>query len=233
MADKKHNPHKGHRSRVRKQFIKNGADSFYPHQFLEMLLFYPLAQRDTNDLAHELLDHFGSFDKVFTSTVDQITAVNGAGVETAIFLKAVYDLYHVHGRREAPEKLLIDNIFSADVYYGTVFHRTDGEQFAVTSLDKDLAIDFTDKIESTDPTSESRFENIRPAIRRIIEVIISSGHQNFIIAHFIPSDEYSADKEAVTAKEICDILEKLGFDIKQYYFINDEQIVSFLAEKGL
>lgn len=233
MADKKPSPHKGHRSRIRKQFIKNGADTFYPHQLLELLLFYPLAQKDTNDLAHKLLDHFGSFDKVFTSPISRLTEVSGVGIETATFLRAVYDLYHVHGRIESPEKLIVDNIFSADVYYSTVFHRACGEQFAVTSLDNDSAIDFTDIIESADSTRESRFENIRPAIRRIIETVINSGRSNFTIAHFIPSDEYVIDKEAAIAKEICAVLDKLGVNIMQYYFINDEQIVSFIAEESL
>ena len=36
---KAENPHQGHRRRLREQFLRNGLESMYPHQALELLLF--------------------------------------------------------------------------------------------------------------------------------------------------------------------------------------------------
>ena len=48
--------HSGHRRRVRERFLNEGLDSFPPHNVLELLLFYGLPQKDTNELAHRLID---------------------------------------------------------------------------------------------------------------------------------------------------------------------------------
>ncbi len=51
--------HSGHRKRVRDRFLTEGLDNFPPHNVLELLLFYALPQRDTNELAHRLIERFG------------------------------------------------------------------------------------------------------------------------------------------------------------------------------
>lgn len=52
------NEHTGHRDRVRKKFLENGFDGFEPHEVLEMCLFYAIPRKDTNALAHRLLDRY-------------------------------------------------------------------------------------------------------------------------------------------------------------------------------
>jgi DNA repair protein RadC len=56
--------HEGHRQRLKKRFIDEGLTSFEDHQVLELLLFYALPRKDTNELAHTLLTVFGSVKNV-------------------------------------------------------------------------------------------------------------------------------------------------------------------------
>lgn len=85
MADKVH-LHAGHRERLREQFLSAGTDIFRAHQILELLLFYSVPRRDTNDLAHALIDHFGSAFRVLTANQEELTAVKGIGAHTAEFI---------------------------------------------------------------------------------------------------------------------------------------------------
>ena len=48
--------HDGHRKRRREQFVRHGLDAFADHEVLELLLFYAIGRRDTNPIAHALLD---------------------------------------------------------------------------------------------------------------------------------------------------------------------------------
>ena len=48
MAD-----HSGHRKRMRERFLKEGLDHFSKYQVLEMLLFYSIPRKDTNELAYK------------------------------------------------------------------------------------------------------------------------------------------------------------------------------------
>ena len=54
------NEHSGHRSRMKRRFLLHGLSAFDDHNVLELLLFYALPRKDTNALAHRLLDTFGS-----------------------------------------------------------------------------------------------------------------------------------------------------------------------------
>ena len=53
--------HNGHRDRLRKRMLEKGLDHFEKHEVLELLLFYAIPRRDTNELAHRLINTFGSF----------------------------------------------------------------------------------------------------------------------------------------------------------------------------
>ena len=48
--------HGGHRERMRKRFKESGNfKGFSEHEILEMLLFYIVPRKNTNDIAHELI----------------------------------------------------------------------------------------------------------------------------------------------------------------------------------
>ncbi len=78
--------HRGHRMRMRARFLSYGTQSMLPHQLLEMLLFYAIPYKDTNPLAHSLLDTFGTLRSVLEADRDALTAHVGIGRHTASFL---------------------------------------------------------------------------------------------------------------------------------------------------
>ena len=59
------NTHEKHRERVRENFMKYGLETFQPHNVLEFLLFYSIPVKDTNKIAHNLINRFGSLSEVF------------------------------------------------------------------------------------------------------------------------------------------------------------------------
>lgn len=57
MAENKR--HKGHRQRMRERVQSYGLDSLAEHEALEYVLYLTNAQKDTNGIAHDLIDRFG------------------------------------------------------------------------------------------------------------------------------------------------------------------------------
>ena len=225
MAVKKHNPHAGHRSRLRQQFKKNGLSSFYPHQILELLLFYAIPQKDTNPLAHALLDRFGSIDKVFSADPEELTEVPGIGMNTAIFLKAVSGIYAEYGHADAGAKIFIDNAFTADAYYSTVFRCSDGEQYGVTVLGDDSAVFYTEKLSAEDASDGISVQ------RRIIEAIAKSNCRRCVIAHFIPDGGRTDPNERSTAGEIIRAAGAMNITVEGYYLITESSITAFISRE--
>lgn len=78
--------HAGHRGRMRERFLSSGTQSMLPHQLLEMLLFYAIPYKDTNPLAHSLLDTLGSLKSVIEADRDVLVSHKGIGAHTADFL---------------------------------------------------------------------------------------------------------------------------------------------------
>lgn len=78
--------HAGHRARMRERYLVDGAQTLASHELLEVLLFHAIPQKDTNPLAHALLDRFGSLEGVFSATKEELCAVSGVGERIAAFL---------------------------------------------------------------------------------------------------------------------------------------------------
>ena len=71
--------HDGHRDRKREQFLRCGAESFADHELLELLLYYAIPQRDTNPIAHDLMEKFGSLQAVLSAPPEELMEVSGIG----------------------------------------------------------------------------------------------------------------------------------------------------------
>ncbi|MBO2528099.1 MAG: hypothetical protein CW335_08050, partial [Clostridiales bacterium] len=69
--------HDGHRSRKKEQFRNHGLDAFADHEVLELLLYYAVPRRDTNPIAHRLMERFGSLDAVFSAPIEELEKVEG------------------------------------------------------------------------------------------------------------------------------------------------------------
>lgn len=81
--------HAGHRSRVRQRFLTGGLDSFQDHEVLELLLFYAVPRRDVNEMAHMLMDRFGSLSGVLDAPEDELCTIPGVGPGIAHFLNLI------------------------------------------------------------------------------------------------------------------------------------------------
>lgn len=88
----KNNLHNGHRDRVRERFLTDGFESFNEHQILEMLLFYAVPRRDTNELAHILINQCGSFSAVFDAPIDVLQDC-GLSRNAAVLLKMLPQVF--------------------------------------------------------------------------------------------------------------------------------------------
>ena len=91
MADKE-NLHKDHRTRLRNRYEREGLDGFEDHNALELLLFYAIPRKDTNPIAHRLLNRFGSLHAVFEASIDELCEIEGMGPASAAFLKMCPDI---------------------------------------------------------------------------------------------------------------------------------------------
>lgn len=91
--------HTGHRKRVRDKFESGGFAQFADHEILEALLFYAVPYRDTNPLAHTLIERAGSLAGALRLTPEELGEIPYAPERLPLF----FSLLAEAGRRAASE----------------------------------------------------------------------------------------------------------------------------------
>lgn len=109
--ERKKNIHAGHRQRLRSLFLKTGGFYMEDHQLLELLLFYSVPRRDTNPLAHQLLNHFGSLSGVIHASAESLMSIKGVGPNTVALLRLVGEII---ARREQALQNPSENLDSCE-----------------------------------------------------------------------------------------------------------------------
>lgn len=84
--------HAGHRERLRERYREVGLDHFEDHEILELLLGYTILQKDTNPIAHRLIEQFGSLRGVLDAGEEKLARANLVGPSTAFFLSMIPDI---------------------------------------------------------------------------------------------------------------------------------------------
>lgn len=77
------NTHKNHRKRLSNKYREQGEKSFLTHQLFELLLFYSIPRKDTNDTAHLLIDDATSLEALIHRPIEKNLNVCGVGENTA------------------------------------------------------------------------------------------------------------------------------------------------------
>lgn len=83
------NLHKNHRQRMFDRYAQDGFSNFEDHEILEMLLYFSIPRRNTNDIGHALLNEFGSFKAVMDADYEMLMRVDGVGPYAAFLIKLI------------------------------------------------------------------------------------------------------------------------------------------------
>lgn len=86
------NTHEGHRERLRERYREVGLDHFKDYEVLELLLGYTILQKDTNSIAHELVEQFSDLRGVMEADEKELIKAGNVGAGTAFFLALLRDV---------------------------------------------------------------------------------------------------------------------------------------------
>ena len=129
--------HAGHRERMRKKFLSGAR--FADHEMLEMLLSFSIPRRNTNDIAHRLLEEFDNLDGVFLADYEQLIAVRGIGPKSAFLLKLLGRLRGLE--RSADEGgIYLDSPEKMGAYAIELFSGTDREAVYAVLMTSSLRV---------------------------------------------------------------------------------------------
>ncbi len=217
--------HKGHRQRVKKRFLKEGLDSFAEHEVLELLLFYAIPQKDTNEIAHELLEKFGSLDNVLSAKVHELCKVKHIKEEVATFLNFIGQL---RGRIAVrTKKKNIRDIDEAGEFCCELLKEYTEERLILISLNGKMDVLGVDTI------SKGDFSSTVVNIRKIVEIALERRAISVILTHNHPGDTvHPSDSDLTSTGHIMRVLEGMGIQFTDHIICSGDKFVS-MSQRGM
>ena len=218
--------HDGHRARMKEKFLEQGLESFADHEVLELLLYYAIPRRNTNETAHLLLQRFGTLKNVLSADVRELQEVPGVGRNAAALLK----LLHAVGNRvnlPAPPETPIRTGEQAGEYFVRLL---DGERREVLYL---MCLDAKGKVLSCQAAAVGGSNVTAVSVRQVVDLALRSGASAVILAHNHPSGVALPSRADQTmTRQVADALRPLGIRLLDHIVVADGDYVS-MADSGM
>lgn len=222
----KSNLHSKHRDRVRERYIKEGIDSFEPHQVLELVLFYAIPRKDTNEIAHRLLNKFGDLSGVFEAPPEELMTVEGIGEGTAIFLNMFSQVGRRYDLDKIKNKVSIGSTCDAGEFCIKLFQGRIYETFFVISLNSQ------NKIINIEKLSEGTTGEAVVYPRNIARAALRNNASKIILTHNHPGGVRAPSKEDVSlTRSVKAALDSVDVLLNDHIIVAEDGYYSF-AECG-
>lgn len=222
----KKNPHAGHRKRLKERFLREGLDAFEQHQILELLLFYAIAQRDTNELAHRLLRQFGSLSRVLDASPKDLQSAGGLSENTAVLLAMMPQLSRAYMRDKMQGQTIIDSSGRAGEYVTNLFMGRLYEAFFVICLDKNNRVQHEEKV------CEGTIDEVPCYPRLVVETALRHRAHKVMFAHNHPAGARKPSQADIeSTKTLVRVLNDVGIEVIDHIIVGHDGYIS-MADCG-
>lgn len=218
--------HAGHRERVRKKFIANGLDGFEIHEALELCLYYSIPRKDTNPIAHRILDKFGSLSAALDAPIDALTD-SGISENTAVLLKLIPEMSRLYMEDKHNNHGKIIDFNKVADYLRPRFIGRQEECCLLLLTDAKAKEVFCGVI-----TKGSINATDLPA-RKVVDYAMRYNAKCAVIVHNHPSGlALPSNEDIVTTENLYYTLKTVGVCLVDHILVSDDEAISF-AESGI
>lgn len=216
--------HSDHRLRMKNTYLSSTFESFSDVEKLEFILFYSINRKDTNPLAHRLLNKFGSFDRVLEAPIHDLVTVRGLGEHSAILLHLFLEVANSYGK----SKLLpvIDGSTSAKEYCKNLFVGSCVEEFYVICLNS------SGKVLNTIKINEGTASSVQIEARKVTQSIFACHCDTVIFCHNHPKGfSRPSDEDIAFTYNLVMSYTMTNILVLDHIIVSDEGIYSMAEDK--
>ncbi len=227
MADEKKqkNPHAGHREKLKRRFMREGLDHFEDHNILELILFFAIPRKDTNEIAHALLDRFGTFSRVLEADIRELCQVEGVGEHAAHLIKtypAVAKRYFKD--RFRPGKRLCDY---ASMGQDLVYHFAGLEKEQVYAIFYDNSLCFC----GAEVIHEGDLNSVGFSFRKLCDAAVHHKASYLVLAHNHPRGLPIASSDDLnTTNMLKNFLLQMNVILIDHFVVGESHFASVMQD---
>ena len=218
--------HIKHRARLRSRFIKEGLDNFNDINALELVLFYCVPRKDTNPIAHELLDHFGNLNNVINAKPQELKKINGIGDSAATFLSLLAQLERYCQKQRTAVGKVMETPEHCGTYLIPEFHGLQNETVLL------LCLDAKSKVLCCRKVGEGSVNSAGVPIRRIVEIALNANASSVVLAHNHPGGLAVPSVEDIhTTRRVAEALAPVDVILADHIVVADDDYVSMVRSR--
>lgn len=227
MADGKVNIHKDHRKKVKDRFFECGFTGMPDHNILEAILFLGIPQKDTNPIAHELINTFGSFSGVLEAKKSDLMKIKGM-TESAAF--AIMSYLPVNRRYieslQKKKPVFENNDQIVDFLKPLFFEKSTIERVFV------LCFDTKNRLIACRNVCDGDISSALFDVRELMRIVLEVNAQKIIIAHSHPHGVVLPSREDIaTTKLVFEMMKFIKVQLEDHFIVSDSGYMSMAKSR--
>ncbi len=212
----------GHRERIRNKVKKHGIGVLGDHELVEFLLFNLYPRRNTNDIAHNLINRFGSICGILTADKKELCTVPLVGESCAMFFDAACEIYR-RALTEKDSKEPFDTLQKVGEYFAHRFFGEGREKVCIMLLDNSMCLI------SCEILFEGSVNSAALDTKKIYKFAFENNAANVIIAHNHPSGTVIPSEDDIrTTALIMEGLGCIGINLAEHFIVSGDRYMPIM-----
>lgn len=225
MPSEKKNIHQGHRTRLKARFLREDIDNFDEHTMIELLLYFGIPYKDTNEIAHRLLEHYGSLSNVFDARFEQLLEIDGIGENAATLIKLIPSLSRVYLSQKEDLSGALDNI---DKLGKMLVSRYRGVAVETVYL---ILLDNAYRLLAVERVYEGSVNSAQISTRSLVERAIRHNAAMVVLAHNHPSGLAIPSSEDIhTTSLLSGVFDGIGAPMLEHVLVAGESYTPIIYD---
>lgn len=215
------NLHEGHRKKVRERYLSEGSDSFNEHQLLELLLYGTIPRKDTNEIAHRMLNAYGSLPALCDADPKDICNTCKVGENTAISVSLVSSIAKRYTKLKWDEKTLLNSPGNAGAYARTLFVDKQYECFYL------ICVNSQNRLNHPALVQNGTLNEVPVYTRLIVELALRHKAHSVILAHNHPGGSLTPSQEDINiTNTVISALDTININVNDHIIVAGNKYIS-------
>ena len=213
--------HDGHRERMLNKFSANGFAGLEEHEKLEIILFFSVPRRNTNDIAHILLNKYHTIADVMDAPEKELIKYKGITKRTVQLFRLIKEAYSTYKIEKTYENSFLTTVDEFGTYFQLYLAPAVDEKLVMMSLDS------RGKKISTDVIEEGSVTFVSTNAKKILETVIRNKATEVVFCHNHPGGIVTPSKgDKIATVQMNEYLKTIGVRLRDHYIVTKDQYYS-------
>ena len=217
------NLHAGHRERMRRKFTKSNGVEFSQHELLEMILYYSIPQRNTNETAHLLMREFDNslYALLTEGNYHRFQSVSGVGDKSAVLLSLISEVFRRSLCQNKEPKFLRSRSAFCQFFLNQLGNEHTHERLMIACLSGNMQLIRCETLETGSAGS------LKVHVNKIIKTVFQANCTAVVLAHNHPAgDAVPSCQDIMETKVIQERLKMMEIELLDHIIIGNGKAYS-------